>query len=159
MRESQTCKRENHQKAKSSLFEKQMGTGCPGSNVSIRLPKLRLASPVLPSKLYRWPLREQPIRSSVRFSGWFVFEILNIASIPHGDPNKTASKAARVTAVVIVSATEIYDGMVEAFVAVSKQAGKATKSVITHKSFHSPGRFSIRISGMAKTSVRLLVTV
>lgn len=51
----------------------------------------------------------------------------------HSDPNKPASNAKRVTAAVFVSAAEIYEGMVDAFLTVSKKTADATKEVVTHK--------------------------
>lgn len=56
-------------------------------------------------------------------------------TINHDDPEKPASNAKRVTAAVIVSAAEIYDGMVDAFSIMSMKTADATKSVISHK-FH-----------------------
>jgi len=49
------------------------------------------------------------------------------------DPSKPATKVKRVAAAVVVSAAEIYEGMIDAFVTVSKHTAEATTEVVTHR--------------------------
>jgi len=70
-----------------------------------------------------------------------------LGTVNHDDPSKPASKAKRVTAAVFVSAAEIYDGMVDAFLIVSKKTASATKEVVAHKFGEEAGQ--VTMDGMS----------
>ena len=60
-------------------------------------------------------------------------DVSNSGNAKIGDPQKTSSKVKRVAAAVVISAAEIYEGMVEAAIVVSQKTADAAGEVITHK--------------------------
>eukprot|EP00210_Caulerpa_lentillifera_P006652 g6355.t1 len=58
------------------------------------------------------------------------------------DPSKPTTKAKRVAAAVVVSAAEIYEGMIDAFLTVSKRTAEATTEMMTHSYGPEVGQIS-----------------